>query len=100
MSLWAQIEELKSANKRLGAEVDRLRGERLVAYLAMRGVTIPDGQEPEGAVAALWRAAQTIHDLFSDFEKTTREARALQAALVRFEVATEARATDAGGEGR
>jgi hypothetical protein len=62
MGLWALIEELKSANKRLGAEVNRLRGERLVAYLAMRYVRIAPDAEAEGAVFELYAALLAVEE--------------------------------------
>lgn len=69
------------------------------AVAAMSGVTIPDGHDPKGAVAALWRAAKVARGALSPhfFHADTIEA--LDDALARFEV-DETEPADTGGAGR
>ncbi len=86
------------------------------AYLAMHNVTIPDGQEPDGAVAALWQMLKRLE--WSDEKQLgvlvypacpecTAHVKSenpehfpdckLDAALARFEVAGDASTRDGDG---
>lgn len=59
---------------------------RLLVKAAMHRVTIPDGQEPEGAVAGLIEVSTDILDSLLEHWGPVRGVLELQAALARFEL--------------
>lgn len=68
------------------AEIVRLRGERLIAYLAMRGVTFPDGADADGTVAALIEAVRVAKVSMAHGEPNSAIAARLTIVLRPFEV--------------